>query len=534
MDPENTENAPVDLSRFTDEERDLLTNYEREKRDLESEKAVLLEKLKATEEKIINAQRCYGEIFNARSGISVLPNEILSTIFHELQRMNRVNGFVENPIAEVTVTHVCSLWRHIGLSQQSLWTVFRYDGDSAPCIPLDRLQAYLERSQTLPMEYWFKFSGFKDDDAGEWDMFDAIVPHFYRCKTLHMLTDTVAPNNDLVEKLKHASLPMLEYLTVCPGRMQESLNEQVMFSWDANTLLEGAARPLKYLRLDSTSTFDFRPPLSLLVHLRMEAIPGTDAVSKLSLSVLLEIFAFPLLESLSIWGDFFFISETEYANGVIVNANRLKHCRLEARKGYTMHYFLSHVVAPALETLTLAIIRLDIPLILHDNIDQFPSLHTLSLLRGARGFRPDTLADFMSLMTVTRHIKRFVLASPLMQFLPGSMAPPPESGLAARATQIWTEVQEVSINVDTRALELSYKPLIVAFPKLKRLGVNESCKENMAGDAGWAELQERMKFEITAFPEDELLIPFHWSGGPDWIDTDQDPYVAMSSLYMGP
>ncbi|KAJ3524555.1 hypothetical protein NMY22_g10948 [Coprinellus aureogranulatus] len=80
MDPENTENAPVDLSRFTDEERDLLTNYEREKRDLESEKAVLLEKLKATEEKIINAQRCYGEIFNARSGISVLPNEILSTI----------------------------------------------------------------------------------------------------------------------------------------------------------------------------------------------------------------------------------------------------------------------------------------------------------------------------------------------------------------------------------------------------------------------------------------------------------------------
>ncbi|TEB18642.1 hypothetical protein FA13DRAFT_1719708 [Coprinellus micaceus] len=181
-------------------------------------------------------------------------------------------------------------------------------------------------------------------------------------------------------------------------------------------------------------------------------------------------------------------------------------------------------MAPALETLTLALVRLDIPLILRD-IDLFPSLHTLSLLRGAYGFGPDTLVNFLPFMNITHHIKR------------SSQQPWPRrqgSDLHVQAKQIWTKVEEVVINVDSRALELSYKPLIVAFPNMKTLRMNEECRLNIAGDPAWAELQARMKFDIIEFSEGDVLIPCYWPPGPDWMDTEEDPYVFMSTLTIGP
>ncbi|TEB31471.1 hypothetical protein FA13DRAFT_1814094 [Coprinellus micaceus] len=532
MSSEPPSGAPNDLSQFTERERNLLTVIEREKHELEGRKARLQQELEEVETSIIKTQRRYGEIYNARSPTDTLPNEILTAIFRESQQISRLSGVVDNPIAEVTISHVCSHWRRLAMLAPSLWNVFRYDGAVAPQIPLDRLHAYLERSQTHTLDIYLSFTGSGEGWSDQLDMLDTIAPHFSRCRTLQVLSDNDTHIDDFLHKLECAQLPLLEYLSICPDRWHEPPDEYIVSDWNANVLLNGAAPSLKYLRLDSTSLCDFRPPLSSITHLRLEE-RRRGGMTKFSSNVLDDVFTLPSLETLSIWGDLFFQTGTEYTGASLVEAKRLKHARLEGRKGIVTQYFLSHVMAPALETLTLALVRLDIPLILRD-IDLFPSLHTLSLLRGAYGFGPDTLVNFLPFMNITHHIKRFILASPLVQFLAEAMAPPPGSDLHVQAKQIWTKVEEVVINVDSRALELSYKPLIVAFPNMKTLRMNEECRLNIAGDPAWAELQARMKFDIIEFSEGDVLIPCYWPPGPDWMDTEEDPYVFMSTLTIGP
>ena len=506
----------------------MLTVIEREKHELEDRKARLQQDLEEVETNIIEAQRRYGEIYNARSPLDILPNEILTAIFRESQQISRLSGVVDNPIAEVNISHVCCHWRRLAMQTPSLWSVFRYDGAVAPQIPLDRFHAYLERSRTHPLDIYLSFTGSGEGWSDQLEMLDTIVPHFSRCRTLQVLSDNDTHIDDFLHKLEGAQLPLLECLSICPDRRHDPPDEHVVSDWNANVLLNGAAPSLKYLRLDSTSLRDFRPPLSSITHLRLEE-RRRGGMAKFSSNVLDDVLTLPCLETLSIWGDLFFQTGTEYTGASLLEAKRLKHARLEGRKGIVTQYFLSHVVAPVLETLTLALVRLDIPLILRD-IDPFPSLHTLSLLRGAYGFGPDTLSSFLPFMNITRHIKRFILASPLVQFLAAAMAPPPASDLRIRAKQIWTKVEEVIVNVDSRALELSYKPLIVAFPNMKTLKVNEECQLNMEEDPEWIELQARMKFKIIQFSEGEVLIPCYWPPGPDWMDTEEDPYVFMSAL----
>lgn len=514
-----------DPSKFTERERNLLTVIEREKHELEGRKARLQQELEEVETSVIRGR--YGEIYNARSPIDTLPNEILTAIFLESQQLSRLNGVDDNPIAEVTISHVCSHWRRLAMLAPSLWNVFRFDGAVAPQIPLDRLHTYLERSQTHPLDIYLSFTGSWEGWSDQLETLDMIAPHFSRCRILQVLSDNDTHIDDFLHKLECAQLPLLEYLTICPDRCHKPPDEHIVSDWNANVLLNGAAPSLKYLRLDSTSLCDFRPPLSSITHLRLEERRRVG-MAKFSPNVLDDMFTLPCLETLSIWGDLFFKMGTEYTGASLVEAKRLKHARLGGRKGIVTQYFLSHVIAPALETLTLALVRLDIPLILRD-IDLFPSLHTLSLLRGAYGSGPDTLANSLPFMNITRHIKRFILVSPLVMFLAAAMAPPPGSDLRVRAKQIWTKVEEVIINVDSHALELSYKPLIVACPNMKTLRVNEECRLNIAGDPAWAELQARMKFDLVEFSEGEVLIPCYWPPGPDWMDTEEDPYVFMSS-----
>lgn len=361
----------------------------------------------------MDAQRRYGEVYNSRSVLGALPNEKLSTIFRELVRLTRAIGVPQNPLTEVVITHMCGLWRRPALSTPSFWNVFCYDSSMANRIPLDRLVAYLERSCSYPLELWFKFTG-----SGEcWvakhiKMLGCVSSQIHRWRVFQVLSDSDTPIDEFQKDLKNASAPLLEHLAICPDQELKAV-QGTLVQWVPNLLLSGSPS-LVYLRLDETSFDNFRPSYTSVVQLRFEK-RATFNPKSVERSMFDEVLALPHLEGLSVWGFFIRISrEAHGSRGPLIKSRRLKNCRLDSGSGeLLLPYFLSHVSAPALETLTMGSFWLNEPLIKRD-VDRFPSLHTLAIVTA----EPQDIVNLVDYMTITRSIRRFVLsAHPTIPFL---------------------------------------------------------------------------------------------------------------------
>jgi len=356
--------------------RDLVDRQE----DLQLERKVVASKLEKLDYKIIQTRAAYAALYNETVPILNLPIEILCRVFEAAHNVSFTEGIPNNPLIEVTISHVCKGWQSIALSFPSLWSTFHYDASELPeRIPIDRLVAYLERSgsRLLDLHFAFARSVLGEGSLALFNsMLESTILHVARWRRFSLFSDEGVPILALCDGLQHLEAPNLEYFTMCPG-LEET--ESLVFNGVSPSVFLGGAPKLFYLRLDPTCPSKYLPPFSNVTVLRLEDDRrDRDVWNVGSYSTFLEILALPSLTSLSIVGKQF--SKPDLPHSSKITMNNLKHLRYGADYNLIGH-FLPFLFAPFLETLILSNTTLPLPPSpLPKIMRPFSKLHSLELI----------------------------------------------------------------------------------------------------------------------------------------------------------
>ncbi|KDR82051.1 hypothetical protein GALMADRAFT_135427 [Galerina marginata CBS 339.88] len=364
-------NLPQDLSDDVE-----LARLLQKKRNYQAEREALELRIKEIDYHIIDVQAEYGAIYNRRASVLKLPAEVTGMIFscavgHPMEGDNEEGRHSQ---VEIVVSHVCHQWRTISLAFPHLWASFCYDGPAAAHVPLDRLDAYLERSVSQPLELWLDCR----DDEDEQFLVDNLVlmektlSHIARWKRVTVVSDSHTPLTDFISAIETASAPNLEYFTFCCDIPDDHKNEPIA-SLEPGIFTNGAPN-LKSVMLDCSS-YKCVPPLSNVSTLRLEAI--IDNTSPFSWKTFREILSLPHLANFSILGEIFEVPDNHTTVGLIA-MNNLKHLRYSETGG--MALLLPYFRAPLLETLILQNDALPEEFGASAELYIFPSLRSVSLI----------------------------------------------------------------------------------------------------------------------------------------------------------
>ncbi|KAF5324843.1 hypothetical protein D9611_004076 [Ephemerocybe angulata] len=470
------------------------------------------------------------ELLYTSSPIAALPIEILSLVFHEVQRTRRATGKPMIPHVEITLSHVCRHWRAVALSLPSMWCVFQhsYAPWYGPVRPTrERLAVYLERSGDHPFDFWIDFK--TNEPVYQWLLFPLLeiaLPHLHRFRVLHLLSNANHSLKEFAEQLAGASVPLLEICAICPDNNRT--HEFKMASLVANkaNIFRSGAPSLKYLRIDETSMCGFLPPLNAIVHLRIE-VRRTALPTLIPNTAFDAIVSLPNLETLSHSSELFELQE--YSGSVPkepIRANKLKHFR-SANILITI-YALSHVVAPSLESITINGVdsvnedgQLSIP-----NHVAFPSLRIVAFTRG-RLNSPRHGPNLQKLMACMLNVEELLFwgktrdqnatEDTFRALLGTDSAPSP-----------WEKIKKATLNIPFSSPTeiLLYHQFIAAKPNLEVLRVPPRCLELPTFLQGVPP-----HIDLRAIDESEPPLPLCWVPGPDWLDTEEDPFLSYCRVF---
>ena len=123
----------------------------------------------------------------------------------------------ERPPFEVTVSHVCRLWRDVAINTPTLWST--PDFSKGP--PYTEPAVYLERSKGAPLDIAIDITndegaGDPHDLSGEEDLepiLDLIIPHVWHWRSLELMVSNYAPMHSALTRMGACpGAPMLEVL----------------------------------------------------------------------------------------------------------------------------------------------------------------------------------------------------------------------------------------------------------------------------------------------------------------------------------
>ena len=336
-----------------------MAQLQQEKQEYEAKRDQLNIELHATEQKIIELQSKWGAIHNAMSApVLELPNEITCMIFdHALVlsvRMAEDLAMMDAeaklpPEMEVVISHVCHQWRSIALSYPQLWSHFRYDVMRSPLVPLERFDAYLDRSQSTGLELWFNFKGAYDEIEGVLTLLEKAVPHFARWRRFTLMADAETHVLSVLGPIfkKPVLAPMLEHFAICPSI---DIDDQEIKKLEPMVFKKGAPN-LRSVMLDLSGAVTFFPPLDNLTTLRLED-PDQYGNARFSWPVFRDLLSLKSLVNLSIMmDDAFHKSEFKSDKGPPIAMNNLKNLRIANFDLLVM--LLLFIRAPLLESLTM-------------------------------------------------------------------------------------------------------------------------------------------------------------------------------------
>ena len=123
----------------------------------------------------------------------------------------------EKPPFEVTVSHVCRLWRDVAINTPALWSTL--DFSKGP--PFTESAVYLERSKGAPLDIAIDITN--DEEGGEPDdpsyaeqleqILDLIIPHVWHWRSLELMVSDYLPMHSALTRMGAcASAPLLEVL----------------------------------------------------------------------------------------------------------------------------------------------------------------------------------------------------------------------------------------------------------------------------------------------------------------------------------
>ncbi|EPT05221.1 hypothetical protein FOMPIDRAFT_1111746 [Fomitopsis schrenkii] len=128
----------------------------------------------------------------------------------------------EKPPFEVTVSHVCKLWRDVAISTPALWSTLEFSRGP----PSPESAVYLERSKGAPLDIAIDITNddcedyvddFEDDDPsgakGLEQILDLIIPHVWHWRSLELMVSDYLPMHSALTRMGAcAGAPLLEVL----------------------------------------------------------------------------------------------------------------------------------------------------------------------------------------------------------------------------------------------------------------------------------------------------------------------------------
>ncbi|KAF5324799.1 hypothetical protein D9611_004067 [Ephemerocybe angulata] len=522
---------PQEKLKLTEDGERIYQNQEKRMDRLKASKARLLEELSKIESAMADLVQERRELLYSASPISSCPNEILSMVFHQLQRAWRADTDKDiTQIAEVTVSHVCSHWRRVALSLPALWCGFQYSGVFYdPGQPAEeRLAAYLERSGQHPFDLWIDLGKADSMDGGRISqMLTAVLPHLHRFRVLQLLSNKRQCLDRFRESLATASVPLLEACAICPDSENTDGNVPPL---TLPNIFQNGAPSLKYVRLDETSLFNIRPPLDTVVQLRIERRKEVSQ-SWLPNTILDDILSLPNLETLSLFGDLFHLqNDAGSTPEKPILARNLKHIRSTGT--FPTIYLFSHVLAPSLESITLSGLEdQDGEEISTSSLAgiadhaAFPSLRIVALTKEWIGF-PNDLQALQIIMSTSEKVEELI-------FWEGPEYTTPEDIFRALVgtngmPSSWAKIKKATLSMPfSDSEEIGYyHQFIQANPDLEVLRVPPGCLQKATFVEGVPS-----HINIQAIDDSEPPLPLCWLPGPGWLDTEEDPFLADCRVY---
>ncbi|PPQ97842.1 hypothetical protein CVT26_012938 [Gymnopilus dilepis] len=338
-----------------------------EKNQREKEREVLQQGLKGTNSRLKELKTEYASINNRsrRCPVLKLPEEITCLVFSLLQdshpRGESLKFLPEGPLQEIIVSHVCREWRFTALSYCQLWTRFRYDASRTQRIPCDRLEAYLQRSSSMPVELWFCLRGdLTDEDSYDGcselldtedlaTLLEIAIKHVDRWKTFFIKICEDAPLLAAFYKLEWAYAPHLEYFGLLS--CYETFDHAELDSGFTCTIFKHGAPKLRTVMIDPFVGQSFIPPLQNLTTLCLEwgSNEEMDDEEFSAWGSWIEIVSFLPLVNLSLVGIPVDTTTTGLRDKAPFTLNALENLRVSRTEDWIT--LLPFVRAPRLKTL---------------------------------------------------------------------------------------------------------------------------------------------------------------------------------------
>ncbi|KDR82013.1 hypothetical protein GALMADRAFT_264295 [Galerina marginata CBS 339.88] len=332
-----------------------LSRLQSKKNKCHAERKALTLRIKELDREIAEVKAEYGAVYNEPAPLLSLSTEVTCLIFDftvAAELTSTRNTLADDQderkfLPEIVVSQVCRQWRSISLSYPTLWTRFCYDAPNASHVPFDRLDVYLERSASQPLELWFNFRVSEDGwtRKGQQALLQRSIPAMARCKCLTVLSDPTTPIDALLTEIASLSAQNIEHFVFCPGidGTTYTRNSIHLINGLETTIFKNGAPKLKSLTLDCPTRF--LAPLSNISTLRLEA-PYNGLGMAVSWDAFRDILSISSLENLSLAGPVF---NDQYPHVELITMNSLKNLRC----GFFAPLWLPFLRAPLLETLTL-------------------------------------------------------------------------------------------------------------------------------------------------------------------------------------
>ncbi|KAH6917597.1 hypothetical protein BKA70DRAFT_339252 [Coprinopsis sp. MPI-PUGE-AT-0042] len=322
--------------------------------ELNEQKRRLLQQVRDVDRALALTLIEYGAVQNSSVYINRVPSEILCLIFSYCLSTPNLTGagnYVsggERPAPEVTLSHVCQHWRQMALGYPQLWSSFRYRTRKWRRDPINRLHAYLDRSNPLCIDLHISLKGAPHEDMA---ILDLAAQHVDRWHGLTLVSeDNKFDWSRLQSALCDKSAPNLEYMTFRPSLAVVAGGDHVhvlpIRQLTPKIFRRGAPK-LTQIRLDATVPYFFLPPLANVTTLSLDA--KYYGPRSISWAAFLDIINLPSLENLSIGGYIIGPPLASDDTGEAIFARNLKHIRWSS-DGVLLGFLFSYLDAPCLES----------------------------------------------------------------------------------------------------------------------------------------------------------------------------------------
>lgn len=209
-------------------------------------------------------------IKNRHTSISVLPNEILVSIFEMGHNMHFIKSQeTDEMLYSVRLSHVSSHWRKVSIQTPTLWTTW----STFPYRSMPFFQMLRQRAQFASLDIHLcdlDSRKSRSHPARASGILDLALPFIQRWRSLSIVGSSHHSIHKVLDLLRDASAPCLEELSIRLNADVDEDDEDLSIIGDVHDFrIFNDAGHLSSLQLWGISLHSCQPPLTALTHLNL-------------------------------------------------------------------------------------------------------------------------------------------------------------------------------------------------------------------------------------------------------------------------